>query len=1654
MKKCGKVFLIVLLVVLSIAVLAACNPTGQNNSGGNGDGGQTPPDTSTTTYYLSFQLSQSNYVVGEFSLSDVTAYVMERKDTNGKITTTTIGDGFAVADSMVSAADREKLNSKGRHRITVQYTYEGAVISGTFEVELLNPVTEKYYVTLNLNGGTLNGSKTVTKLIPAGTYDWQSFADAINAVAIAVPRTADGRVQALSAWTYGNAVTFGQDDTLAVTEDITLTAQYSVADVKVVFDANLPADDESAAAPSVAEQYVVFNGKVLQPHANDFTADIYSFKGWNYDNGTPDDPSDDVKWNFKLAVSDQIASAVDEVRLVGVWELKTNSVTIDFSKGYLLSDASVYPTDVTGLEKVAAEAYYDINGNATSVTVSGIKYGTSLDKYYISVKPTSSSINAVNIKIADIASYVTKGSLYEVGGIYWNKDFVEENRVDFAAAIESTTTLYVQWQVKEGEAGDDYSKATFNFTLKKDDTYSISLKDSEAGIISVPATYNGKAITEIAAGGFSNCKTTTSLNLQKADNLTTIGASAFAGCEALEFVTLLDNNKISYIGEKAFNNTVWLTEEREKAAAGDGLVLFGKVLIGYVGNTATIDLGEKTFAYVSPYAFENCSALTEIILPAATLKRIEANAFANCASLTTVNCAGSAIEYIDYDAFKNTNYISGEINRVIGNVFYRYLGKNETSFTVPAGITVIAEQAFKLGTALDGITFANEEDIVSVGENAFAKTPWAINDKDGFVIVNGILCNYVGRNTTATVPDEVTKIAAGAFSGFYASSVRHIAFRPASAIAEIEDHAFMGAVNLESISFYQTAAPAIKVGAHLFCNGSNRNINGTFKIYSYGDKGVTWDKYIGKLTAFTLNGDHKVAINPAVIEAYYLTDANDKVDFVTEWEATTDGTNYIVTNGLLVTRGDGVTISEDLVCAKSVIEGLDANSGNAGRESYVISGKFTYAVYGTPVAVEDYEYTVIAAINESTFRITGYGTGDGTTEAGALQMYTSQREMNLAVGTLTFEHTNGVVVEVPLTDSAITVTGYNNTVGTREITLSYNLYGRALYTRTFFYTVSTPLPVALEQVANVVMPIGATASNYYNQIQFYVVKNDGNRDIVNMSTSGISIEAVDGNASYRTLDTTTSGLHVATISYKSADTSVNVIAGTLLYSVELTAVPEYFTYSGGTVTGVTAGNTNREMYVIPANYNGVPITAIGEGVFKNMTNLRTVYVPHTVTTIAAGAFEGCDKLENVYYFSPQTAPESSVAYSDIKITEEYREASASVAILNVKEYALTLDEIVIPDTLSYESEVSYQDDISTAEKARYYEDANLYGKFTLNFNLGDESNIDTVVTNMGNALAGYKGVVHIPSDASFDKLEAGLIKNGVRISRYQTGQKTVNMNELTYLFELGEYSALNVTMKEGKAYVKADASIKVYGGVVYIPELVSGQNTEGTNNYAYSYGIVGLESGVFNNASIEYVYIPSSIVYIGESGIDGLFGTSGNKDASIAVYSDASVQLVRPEEHFPTSVATIGEAAFKGCSALKVDFREATGLTAIGKDAFKGCSAITAVEFAGGSALTKIAESAFADCTGLRRVDLSATKVVEIGANAFAYCEGMTQLVLPETLTTINSLAFYRCRALSDVSGMVPGNITFIGSMAFGECAVDPSVFDGAEGIDENAFAS
>ena len=63
------------------------------------------------------------------------------------------------------------------------------------------------------------------------------------------------------------------------------------------------------------------------------------------------------------------------------------------------------------------------------------------------------------------------------------------------------------------------------------------------------------------------------------------------------------------------------------------------------------------------------------------------------------------------------------------------------------------------------------------------------------------------------------------------------------------------------------------------------------------------------------------------------------------------------------------------------------------------------------------------------------------------------------------------------------------------------------------------------------------------------------------------------------------------------------------------------------VSGV--GSCTDTELVIPATYNGKPVTTIGEWAFCNCTNLTSVIIPDSVTSIGDGAFERCTSLTSV-----------------------------------------------------------------------------------------------------------------------------------------------------------------------------------------------------------------------------------------------------------------------------------------------------------------------------------------------------------------------------------------------------------------------------------------
>ena len=167
----------------------------------------------------------------------------------------------------------------------------------------------------------------------------------------------------------------------------------------------------------------------------------------------------------------------------------------------------------------------------------------------------------------------------------------------------------------------------------------------------------------------------------------------------------------------------------------------------------------------------------------------------------------------------------------------------------------------------------------------------------------------------------------------------------------------------------------------------------------------------------------------------------------------------------------------------------------------------------------------------------------------------------------------------------------------------------------------------------------------------------------------------------------------------------------------------------------------------------------------------------------------------------------------------------------------------------------------------------------------------------------------------------------------------------------------------------------------------------------------------------------------------------------------------------PVSVTTISSYAYNGCIALdKVAIPNS--VTSIGNEAFSGCTAMTNIEVPNSvktlgnyvflnctsllyitipSSITSIGNEAFSGCAALKRVyidDLAAwCKISFAGyrSNPLYYAYNLylngslvTNLVIPDSITTIKPYAFRACRSITSVE--FPDTLTKIDNYAFMHC--------------------
>ena len=103
-------------------------------------------------------------------------------------------------------------------------------------------------------------------------------------------------------------------------------------------------------------------------------------------------------------------------------------------------------------------------------------------------------------------------------------------------------------------------------------------------------------------------------------------------------------------------------------------------------------------------------------------------------------------------------------------------------------------------------------------------------------------------------------------------------------------------------------------------------------------------------------------------------------------------------------------------------------------------------------------------------------------------------------------------------------------------------------------------------------------------------------------------------------------------------------------------------------------------------------------------------------------------------------------------------------------------------------------------------------------------------------------------------------------------------------------------------------------------------------------------------------------------------------------------------------------------------------VTGIGNYAFYHLSALTNVTIPQG--ITSIGDAAFSDCDGL--ISATIEEGVPTGATMFYGCDNLATVKLPESLTTIATGSFAYCPALNHVT--IPDNVTKIGTSAFCLC--------------------
>jgi BspA type Leucine rich repeat region (6 copies) len=332
------------------------------------------------------------------------------------------------------------------------------------------------------------------------------------------------------------------------------------------------------------------------------------------------------------------------------------------------------------------------------------------------------------------------------------------------------------------------ARAQVNYALFDYHAY-VTYSSGAAGNVVILSTYKGYPVISIGDDAFSASFSMESVTIP--NSVSSIGDDAFYSCVSLPSVTI--PNSVTNIGIDAFSGCEELTSISVSANnpvySGVNGVLFDKsqaTLVEFPGG-----LGGS---YTVPNSVTN----------------IGIDAFSGCYNLTSVTI-GNSVTSIGDGAFSGCYGL--------------------TSVTIGNSVTNIGIDAFSGCSSLSSIN-------VSASNPAYSSTGGVLLDKAQTLLVQFL----GGAGGSYTVPNSVTSIGGGAFSGCYLTSVAI-----PNSVTNIGDEAFENCNNLTSMTI-PNSVTSIGDEAFYNCSGLTSVTIGN-SVTSIGDEAF---EYCSRLTSVTI----------------------------------------------------------------------------------------------------------------------------------------------------------------------------------------------------------------------------------------------------------------------------------------------------------------------------------------------------------------------------------------------------------------------------------------------------------------------------------------------------------------------------------------------------------------------------------------------------------------------------------------------------------------------------------------------------------------------------------------------------------------------------------------------------------------------------------